>query len=809
MTIQIPVLDDRTYDQLVAEARSRVPVHTPEWTNLNENDPGITLLELFAFLTDNLLYRSNRIPEANRLKFLSLLGIGLQPASPGVGLVTVSNDRGPLPPLAVEAGTEVTAGKVRFLTDTSLAVLPVTAVAYYKQPQQPDAATVDRYRALYQSFLETDSEVLTFYKPVALPLPATGRPDPVVDLGDPVNGTIDRSLWIGLLGQKGAALSDVRAAIAGQTLTIGVYPTATVPGQVVLPEHTGTPTADPGLVVEIASPASDPSDSTAASGLGIGPASYSRTPITYAEPVLDAPGLIQVTLPTYERLLLWDFDPEEEGTGDFPPRLDDPQVSSRLVTWVRLRYPPLGDDGSAAATDSAATASATTSPTVSAAGGDLSLAGCGCGCGDTTGTTGTGSTTAATMPGRVTWVGVNATRAVQAIGVRQESLGLAPGTPYHSCTLAHAPVLTTALPAAAEAVTVEVQDIDGTWSTWHQIDDILAATPEDQVFTLDRAAGTITFGSGLNGLRPVRGARIRASYWYGGGAQGRVAIDGLNKSTALPGGFSVTNPLPTWGAGDGESSSNGEAAITRWLRHRDRLVTSDDFRDLTRRTPGVALGRVEVLPLFNPEATGAQEWPGMVTVLVIPESDAVHPDAPVPDRQFLDAVCAWLAPRRLVTTELHVRGPVYVPVWVSVAVVPLAGQVPSLVNQAVTDAVRAFLAPLTGGLPTEPADDGLVGSPGTTGSGWPLGVSLRAQDVEAVATRVTGVRYVDSVQLAMVGPDGAVLSPVDNVPLTGLQLPRATVFCSAPPAADPAGLIAGSQSVAPTLVPVPVVPETC
>jgi hypothetical protein len=815
MTIQIPVLDDRTYDQLVAEARSRVPVHTPEWTNLNENDPGITLLELFAFLTDNLLYRSNRIPEANRLKFLNLLGIGLQPASPGVGLVTVGHDRGPLPLLAFEAGTEVAAGQVRFLTDTSLAVLPVTAAAYYKQPQQPDTATVDHYRTLYRSFLETDSEVLTFYKPVALEPPATGKPDPVIDLGDPVNGTIDRSLWIALLGQKGAMRSDVRAAIAGQTLTIGVYPTASVPGQVVLAEHTGTPASDPGLVVEIASPASDPSDPAAASGFGIGPASYSRLPITYAEPVLDAPGLIQVTLPAYQRLLLWDFDPEEEGTGDFPPRLDDPQISSRLVTWIRLRYPPLGDGstpGATGDTGSADDATATTPPTVTAAHGDLSLAGCAGGCGCECGgmTTTTGSTTAATMPGRLTWVGVNATRAVQAVAVRRESLGLAPGTPYHVCTLAHSPVLTTALPDAnAEAMTVEVQDIDGTWSTWHQIDDILAAAPEDQVFVVDPAAGTITFGSGLNGLRPVHGARIRATYWYGGGAQGRVGIGGINKSTTLPGGFSVTNPLATWGAGDGESSADGEAATTRWLRHRDRLVSSDDFRDLTRRTPGIALGRVEVLPLFNPDATGAQEWPGMVTVLVIPQSDAMHPDAPVPDRQFLDAVCAWLAPRRLVTTELHVRGPVYVPVWVSVAVVPLPGQVPSLVNQAVTNAVRSFLSPLTGGLPSEPSDDGLVGSPGTTGSGWPLGVGLRAQDVEAVATRVPGVRYVDSVQLATVAPDGVVLSPVDSVPLNGLQLPRATVFCSAPPAADPAGLIAGSQAVAPTAVPVPVVPETC
>ena len=47
----------------------------------------------------------------------------------------------------------------------------------------------------------------------------------------------------------------------------------------------------------------------------------------------------------------------------------------------------------------------------------------------------------------------------------------------------------------------------------------------------------------------------------------------------------------------------------------------------------------------------------MVTVMVVPRSDPVHPAAPRPDRQFLGAVCDWLSPRRLVTTELHVRGP--------------------------------------------------------------------------------------------------------------------------------------------------------
>jgi len=796
VTIRIPVLDDRTFDQLVQEVLARVPVHTPEWTNLNESDPGVTLLELFAFLTDNLLYRGNRIPEANRLKFLTMLGIALQPPSPGTGLITVSNDKGPLaPPLAVPAGTEVRAGQVPFTTSTGLDVLPVTSAVYYKQPQTAlDAVTQNRYRLIYQTFLESATDFLTFYKPVSLDPPATGKPDPVVDLSDPVNGAVDRSVWVALLAPKNADLDAVRRAIAGQTLSIGVYPATRIPGQVLPPRHTGTGVADPGLVFEIAAPEPDPSG-LSAPGFGVGPARYARLPVTYAEPVLDRPGLVQVSLPPYEQLLLWAFDPEEEGTGDFPPRVDDAAVSARLVSWIRLRHQPTAG---------------------TAAGTGTGTDGCGCGCSDGGSGDGLGSpVTSASLStvtdgptGRITWAGVNATRAVQSVAVASENVGTGTGTPFQTFTLARTPVLGDGAPGG---LTVEVQDIDGTWHAWSEIDDIYAAGPTDTVFTLERTTGGLTFGNGLSGMRPSRGSGIRASYASGGGLQGKVAIGGISRSTALPGGFTVTNPVPTWGAGDGESAADGESAVTRWLRHRDRLVTADDFRDITRRTPGVDLGRVEVLPLFNPDQDDdqAQNWPGMVTVLVIPRSDPLRPQAPSPDRQFLGAVCGWLDPRRLVTTEVHVRGPVYRPIQVSVGIVTLPGQVPSTVEQAVTRAVRTFLSPLTGGLPpTAAEDDGLIAPP-AAGTGWPLGVDVRPQDIEAIATRVAGVRYVDSVLIAMTDDNGSVVSPVDSVPITGLRLPAATVTVTSGAALDPAVLSGGSQQVPATQVPVPVVPDTC
>jgi hypothetical protein len=60
MPVKIPVLDDRDFSQILNEALARIPVHNPEWTNFNKSDPGVTLVEVFSFLTESLLYRANQ-----------------------------------------------------------------------------------------------------------------------------------------------------------------------------------------------------------------------------------------------------------------------------------------------------------------------------------------------------------------------------------------------------------------------------------------------------------------------------------------------------------------------------------------------------------------------------------------------------------------------------------------------------------------------------------------------------------------------------------------------------------------------------
>ncbi len=87
MPLPAPILDDRSFDQLRDELVRRIPVYAPDWTDHNASDPGIALLELFAFLGENLLHRFNQIPESTYLAYLRLLDVPLHAAAPARSIV--------------------------------------------------------------------------------------------------------------------------------------------------------------------------------------------------------------------------------------------------------------------------------------------------------------------------------------------------------------------------------------------------------------------------------------------------------------------------------------------------------------------------------------------------------------------------------------------------------------------------------------------------------------------------------------------------------------------------------------------------
>jgi hypothetical protein len=138
MPLPVPVLDDRSFEQLLVEGRSLIPRYTREWTNHNVSDPGITLLELFAYLIETAIFQLDQVPEESIELFLRLVGECRLPgesvaAATGRALRTL--DR---PPRAV-TGPE--------LARTALALLgerPEPARAEFvalEDPQCPGTAT--------------------------------------------------------------------------------------------------------------------------------------------------------------------------------------------------------------------------------------------------------------------------------------------------------------------------------------------------------------------------------------------------------------------------------------------------------------------------------------------------------------------------------------------------------------------------------------------------------------------------------------------------------------------------------------------
>jgi hypothetical protein len=770
MAIVPPLLDDRTWKDLRDEALARVPIYAPEWTDLRPGDPGVALVEVFAYLTEALVYRLNRVPDNTYLAFLNLLDASPRPAEAARGLVQLGVRTGAARAPEVPRETTVSAGNVKFSLLDSLSVLPVELAAYVKAPypggaappsDSDEGAYAEAALAAYQAAHAGQSLSSTYFVSRAYP-PADGS---ALSLAS----TVDGVLWIAILVRAAdatdpvklaAALADVRRAIGGQTLSIGVAPIADG-------GEASTYRAVPDDLagnVSAAGTSTSPWrwEITAPVGLQVGGVRYPTALGFDQEPTyghvrllgdttdqLRRPGVIKLRLPAADKLFTWDaVQPTRDGqpvglidlprAGDVPPLLDDGAVEKRVIAWLRA-VPRRAADG---------------------------------------------SDPGARVPQSLGWLGPNAVDVVQAIRVRNETLATAgSGQPGQQFTLAHAPVV-------AGSVELAVLE-DGIPVTWVEAESFDAADERASVFLLDRALGVITCGDGLKGRVVPDGARLTASYAYGGGLVGNLppgAItrfggnppDGLDPAQTL-------NPLSTFGGSETETVDQARRRIPTTLRHRGRAVCADDFRELATLTPGVSVGRVEVLPLYrvdHPE----QDFPGVVSVLVVPAEDPVHPRSPRPDRNMRETVCRQLDAHRLITTEIYVIGPTYVPIAVSVGVHVKTGVGVEDVAKWINLALRQYLAPLP--------------PFGPDGAGWPLGGRVDHGAIEAAVLQVDGVAWVEGLELFQIAADGTPTEVTDYLDLTRIQLPELVdvqVDIGAPPPLQPLPSTSGSVAV-----PVPV-----
>ncbi len=130
MTLPPPQIDTRSFQDIVDEAKRLIPRFVPEWTDHNLSDPGIALIELFAWMTESIIYRLNQVPDDIYLRFLELLGINRFPSIAAhtdlVFMLSAPADSTVSIPVGTEVGTDVSSDEepIVFMTDRDLAIVP-------------------------------------------------------------------------------------------------------------------------------------------------------------------------------------------------------------------------------------------------------------------------------------------------------------------------------------------------------------------------------------------------------------------------------------------------------------------------------------------------------------------------------------------------------------------------------------------------------------------------------------------------------------------------------------------------------------
>lgn len=112
MTIPVPQLDDRTWEDLRQEAMTYLQAKTPAWTDFSAGDPGVVLVELFAHLTELMIYRLNRVPEKAYLEYLRLIGLAMRPPAAAVVQLEFQADQPATAPIPIPRGVRVSVNRV-------------------------------------------------------------------------------------------------------------------------------------------------------------------------------------------------------------------------------------------------------------------------------------------------------------------------------------------------------------------------------------------------------------------------------------------------------------------------------------------------------------------------------------------------------------------------------------------------------------------------------------------------------------------------------------------------------------------------
>jgi hypothetical protein len=635
----VPKLDDLSYERLFQIARSRIPAFTADWTDFNDHDPGITMLQTFAWLTDTLNYYIDATGEAHRLKYLRLLGLAPARAAAQSLVALAGSEK----QIAIAKGAKLAAGETIFETAASYTGAANRMTALFQETNgsfldltpfagvDGEFATLFTYDktkqpALYIGFDKELGGDVRFYADI----PLHPERNPFAD-----DFTLSQLRWEYFDGKgwrEAQALEDSTCGF----LRSGFVTLSTESKTKLLKQHPLLPTAQ-----------------------------YLRATLVKNEydvlPLLGRlyPNCVNaIQTDTHAQALEVLFDGEAELAIDYHVRENDVLcVAVEDGAGYSLWYQHVFDE------DSLCEVVAGEKPWQRIVRFDRERF---------------GAFPEAGQKILITITDVGAFETLQ--------LGVTTGFARDQMELD--------IPHLYELRLALVEEKDGRLyvQPWDESDDIAHAAPDERAFQVDRATGIITFGDGIHGVQPPAGRLVIAvtakTSLLDGGNVRENRIDRLLDPAYE--GITVTNPEDATGGKRPKTSLELERDIEEKIYKTSRAVTAEDYEQIVGDTPGLMIDSVNVISSAEyARFYGGERRPNTVLIAVKPASG--HDPRPVLGETYRRRIRENLEQYRLLTTDVRVLPAKYVGIEANGRIV-LTENTPAL-RSRVEEQLAALVSP--------------------------------------------------------------------------------------------------------------------
>lgn len=722
MSIALPNLDDRRWIDLVEEGRTLIPFYSPAWTDHNAHDPGITLIELFAWLAEMDIYRLNRIPDRHLLKFLGLIGIRPEGPQPALTALRVAFRKDPIDSLTIPAssefeGQDVFGQRTRFrsLTDLNLITGDLAAVQLHDASGFHDLTDAWIRSRQIDVFGKDPQPGAALYLGFTQPLPVGIAATVLATTNDFHAGRNREAELQRELNSRATQCHESHSPPSCRTRHSDLHVTRpAVQSDGVLRHHSVrlaweflTP-AQTWRELKTDGPSDELFDETRAFTL--------NGRIVFKLPEAMTPQQIgPITQPLYYlRCRL------KSGAYDVAPKLFYLGLNSVQAEQAT----PVGALKWTIASNATVTGPTPTSGDYAQFNLELNS---------------TGEivklefTNQQTPSFRVLEYVPTTTYKPGLISIEAVSAGMGDGKPDLQLVLPETPVIESSF----HLLTIE----NNGWREWLMKDDFDASGRTDAHFLLDPTAGLILFGDGERGRSVPAGAPVILRYETTRAGEGNLPAKSITSLSDTPHNRAifgndfeqaqrsllVDNPMAASGGIAAESLAHAIGRGIQSVESSDRAVTLADYESLAMRTPGVDLARVSARANLHPSFL-CLEAVGSITVLIVPSLPISRPQ---PSSGLKRAIAAFLFPRRVIGTRVEVIGPTYIEVTVRAKVQSTNGANKPEVAKRVVAQLNELFDPLSGG---------------PDGTGWPFGRDIFRSEVMQKIDETPGVDHVISLE---------------------------------------------------------------